>query len=122
MEALPTITTDYQDLMELIMTKRLLQGVIAGAFFLTSALYAQDAATQGANVFAAQKCQLCHSVGDQGNKKHPLDGIGKKLSAEDIKKWITSPKAMKADVTMKTYTNLPPKELDALVAYVLSLK
>ena len=110
------------DLTELIMPKRLLQGVIAGAFFLTSALYAQDAATQGANVFTAQKCVLCHSVADKGNKKNPLDGVGKKLSAEDIKKWITTPKAMKADAKMKAYPNLPPKDLDALVAYLLTLK
>ena len=104
------------------MPKRLLQGVIAGAFFLTSALYAQDAATQGANVFTAQKCVLCHSVADKGNKKNPLDGVGKKLSAEDIRKWIVTPKAMNADAKMKAYPNLPPKDLDALVAYLLTLK
>jgi len=108
--------------MERIMPKKLLQGVIAGAFFLTPTLYAQDAATQGANVYAAQKCQLCHSIADKGNKKNPLDGVGKKLSAEDIKKWIVSPKEIKADTKMKAYPNLPAKELDALVAYMLSLK
>ena len=59
---------------------------------------------------------------DKGNKKNPLDGVGKKLSAEDIKKWITTPKAMKPDAKMKAYPNLPAKDLDALVAYLLSLK
>jgi len=109
-------------MLELIMPKRFLPGVSAGALFLTSALYAQDAVTQGATVFAAQKCQLCHSVAGKGNTKTPLDGVGKKLSAEDIRKWIVTPKAMKADVKMKAYPNLPPKDLDALVAYILSLK
>jgi mono/diheme cytochrome c family protein len=84
---------------------------------------AQDAAVEaGKKVYTAQKCQVCHSIAGVGNKKSPLDGVGKKLSAEDIRKWIVSPKNMKADTKMKPYPNLPAKELDALVAYIASLK
>jgi mono/diheme cytochrome c family protein len=84
---------------------------------------AQEAAVEaGKKVYAAQKCQVCHSIAGVGNKKNPLDGVGKKLSAEDIKKWIVNAKDMKADTKMKAYPNLPAKELDALVAYMASLK
>ena len=37
---------------------------------------AQDAKAKGAQLFADQKCTLCHSIGDKGNKKGPLDDVG----------------------------------------------
>ena len=54
---------------------------------------AQDAAQvkKGEAVYAAQKCSMCHVIAGKGNKANPLDGVGKKLSAEDIKAWITHP-------------------------------
>ena len=30
---------------------------------------------QGQQVFAAQKCSICHSIADKGNKKGPLDSV-----------------------------------------------
>ena len=100
---------------------------IAGALLATP-LFAQDAKiAKGEEVYAAQKCGLCHSVGDKGNKKGPLDGVGSKLSADDIRMWMTDAKAMTAKTNstrkpeMKSY-NLPKDDLDALVAYMVSLK
>lgn len=95
---------------------------------IPAAAAAQDAkVTKGAEVYAAQKCALCHSIGDKGNKKGPLDGVGSKLSAADIRQWMTDAKAMTAKTSatrkpaMKSYT-LPNDDLDALVAYMVSLK
>ena len=95
---------------------------------IPAAAAAQDAkVTKGAEVYAAQKCALCHSVGDKGNKKGPLDGVGSKLSAADIRQWMTDAKAMTAKTNatrkpdMKAYA-LPNDDLDALVAYMVSLK
>lgn len=95
---------------------------------IPAAAAAQDAkVTKGAEVYAAQKCALCHSIGDKGNKKGPLDGIGSKLSAADIRQWMTDAKAMTAKTNatrkpaMKSYA-LPNDDLDAIVAYMLSLK
>jgi mono/diheme cytochrome c family protein len=89
---------------------------------------AQDAqVAKGEAAYTAQKCGLCHSIGDKGNKKGPLDGVGSRLSAADIRQWMTDAKAMtvKTNATrkpeMKSYT-LPKDDLDALVAYMLSLK
>jgi mono/diheme cytochrome c family protein len=93
-----------------------------------STLWAQDATmTKGQQVYADQKCGLCHSIGDKGNKKGPLDGVGSKLSAADLRLWMTDAKAMteKTKSTrkpeMKSY-NLSKGDLDALVAYMQSLK
>ena len=89
----------------------------------------QDDVKKGEQVYAAQKCQQCHSVAGKGKKQNPLDGVGKKLSAADIKQWIMDPVAMakKANSTKKPpmqnkYSKLPAADIDALVAYMASLK
>jgi mono/diheme cytochrome c family protein len=88
----------------------------------------QDAA-KGEQVYNAQKCQVCHSIAGKGGKTSPLDGVGAKLSASDIRLWITQPAKMTAQTksTKKPpmpakWSSLPAAELDALVAYMLSLK
>ena len=89
---------------------------------------AQDArAVKGAQVYADQKCGLCHSVGDTGNKKSPLDDVGLRLSAADLRAWIVDAKGMTAKTKaprkpeMKNY-NLSPEDTDALVGYMATLK
>jgi mono/diheme cytochrome c family protein len=90
----------------------------------------QDAAVKkGQEVYTAQKCQMCHAIAGKGGKTFPLDGVGAKLSAEDTREWITHPKeaAAKAKSTKKPpmpakYGSLPAGDLDALVAYLQSLK
>ena len=90
---------------------------------------AQDAAKRGQEVYTAQKCSVCHSIAGKGGKASALDGVGGKLSADDIKQWITHPKeaAAKANSTKKPampakYGTLPAADIDALVAYMASLK
>jgi cytochrome c2 len=81
-----------------------------------------DEVADGQAVYTAQKCSMCHSIGGKGGKLSALDGVGSKLKPEEIKKWITAPKEMKADSKMKAYPNLAAKDLDSLVAYLSSLK
>jgi len=103
--------------------------VIAGLTLcvgLAATAAAQDA-KKGEALFADQKCTLCHSVGDKGNKKGPLDSVGTKLKADEIRSWITDAKAMTAKTKatrkpeMKAYA-LPKEDVDALVAYLSALK
>jgi len=100
--------------------------VITAAF--TAAAAAQDAkVTRGAQVYAEQKCSLCHSVGDKGNKKGPLDEVGSTRTADELHAWIVDAKGMTAKTKaprkpeMKNY-DLPKADVDALVAYMLTLK
>ena len=76
----------------------------------------------GREVYATQKCALCHSISGIGGKKMPLDGVGSRLKPEDIEKWILAPKEMKAGTAMKAYPNLPKSDLNDLVAYLMTLK
>ena len=84
---------------------------------------------KGEQVYVAQKCSVCHSIAGKGGKQSPLDGVGSKLSADEIRQWIVEPIEMakktssaKKPPMPKKYDKLPPAELDALVAYMQSLK
>jgi mono/diheme cytochrome c family protein len=109
----------------LIATTLTLTTAAAGALVAAG----REAASKGEEVYAAQKCQMCHSIAGKGSKANPLDGVGAKLSAADIKHWIVNPTeaAAKAKSTKKPpmpnkYSKLPAADIDALVAYMASLK
>jgi len=105
--------------------------VVAGVVMclgLAGSAAAQDAkVAQGEKLFVDQKCTLCHSVGAKGNKKGALDEVAGKLKADEIREWIVDAKGMTATTKatrkpdMKAYT-LPKDDVDALVAYLSTLK
>jgi cytochrome c oxidase subunit II len=118
----------------MLMTVRTTKRALAALAMLSAMAVpaaAQDEAKikRGQEVYTAQKCQMCHAIAGKGNKANPLDGVGAKLSADDTRQWITHPTEMtaKAKSTKKPpmpnkYANLPAADLDALVAYLQSLK
>jgi mono/diheme cytochrome c family protein len=85
-------------------------------------------ADRGSQVFAAQKCSMCHAIAGKGNAKGPLDTVGAKYSAADLKEWIVNAKGMteKTKATrkpvMRDFSALPAGDVDALVAYLRTLK
>jgi mono/diheme cytochrome c family protein len=86
-------------------------------------------AKKGEVIYGAQKCMTCHAIAGKGNKNNPLDKVGAKLSAADTREWIVNPVEMakKSKSTGKPampakYSKLAPAEIDALVAYMQSLK
>ena len=106
-------------------------GFVVGLVFITAGTASAQNQQQidgGQKVFAAQKCSICHSIAGQGNKKGLLDGVGSKLSADDIRRWIVNAPDMTAKAkaqskpVMKAYTSLAKDDLDALVTYLHSLK
>jgi mono/diheme cytochrome c family protein len=94
---------------------------------VAASVSAQDNVAKGKQLFTDQKCTLCHSTGGAGNQKGPLDGVASKLSADDLRLWISDSKSMTAKTKatrkppMKQYT-LAKEEIDALVAYLSTLK
>jgi mono/diheme cytochrome c family protein len=108
------------------MFQRVLAVVVLGAC-ATGPVAAQDLKAKGEKLFVDQKCSLCHSVAGKGNVKGPLDEAGTKLSAADIRAWITDANSMTAKTgatrkpAMKQFT-LEKDDVDALVAYLTALK
>ena len=102
----------------------------AGALVLVaSTASAQDAkVAQGEKLYAAQKCSMCHAVAGKGNAKGPLDDVGSKLSAEETRQWLINPVEMAAKAkstrkpAMPSYAKLSKEDVEALVAYMQSLK
>jgi mono/diheme cytochrome c family protein len=87
---------------------------------------------EGQKVYVAQKCSTCHAIKNSGGKMaSALGGVGAKLSAAEMKKWLTDTAAMEAKVTpkpkmsMATYMKthkLSDADVDALVAFLMSQK
>ena len=112
------------------MRPNLLAAVATGVILAAGPSFAQNPppVERGVKVFTDQKCSLCHSVAGKGNPKGPLeDGIAK-LSGAEILEWLVNPQAMRDKTgadrkpAMKVFASLPKDDLDALTAYLLSLK
>ncbi len=105
--------------------KAVLTNALIGLFFLAGIALAfsmQSATDRGREVYAEQKCALCHSIAGIGGKKSVLDGVGAKLRPEDIKRWIRTPREMKPNATMKPYPKLSEKDLEDLVGFLATLR
>ncbi|MGQ9687443.1 MAG: c-type cytochrome [Desulfobaccales bacterium] len=77
---------------------------------------AQDAS--GPDLATRLGCFACHSLAGEGGKRAPAwDGVGKRLTAEIIRRQIVSPRGK-----MPNYAHLKPEELNALVQYLSGLK
>jgi mono/diheme cytochrome c family protein len=86
----------------------------------------------GKKLYATYDCDKCHSIAGRGSRKGPLDGVGAKLAAADIKRWFTHTSEMEAKLekppagtdsmanALKT-KKIEPAEIDALVAYMQTL-
>lgn len=104
-------------------------GVIGLLAVSTPALaQTKELAAKGRAVYDAQKCSLCHSIEGKGQAKGPLDDVGNKLKADDVRKWLMDPTQAAKDhnatrkPAMKAYSKLPKEDLEALIAYMMSLK
>jgi mono/diheme cytochrome c family protein len=113
------------------MNRILIAFVSTAAFVaLAGTAAAQDSTlAKGEKVYADRKCSLCHSIAGKGNAKGPLDDVGSKLKAEEIRQWIVDPVAMRAKSKAQRnppmpakFASLPKDDIDALVAYLSSLK
>ena len=110
--------------------------ILRGTFVMTAWLAAMGVASgqdqaqieRGMKAYADQKCSVCHAIGGKGNTKGSLDDVGTRLKADEIREWIMSPvemaKKTKAErkPPMKAFPNLSKKDVDALVAYLPTLK
>ena len=110
------------------MTRLVLFAFVFAMPLAASTASAQSNVERGKQVYAEQKCSACHSIGTTGNQKGPLDKVGSKLSSDDIRAWIVSAPEMTAKTKaprkpqMRSYPKLAKDDLDALVAYMASLK
>lgn len=82
---------------------------------------------RGRLVYEEQGCASCHAIGGRGNPRYPLDGVGDRRNAAQLRDYVTASAAAAEElsaaiVSRKTkYRAMPAAELDALIAYLASL-
>jgi cytochrome c2 len=94
--------------------------VVATSVALSSVAFGADV-EKGKEAYKTAKCGMCHSIGGVGGKQKPLDGVGARLKADQIKKWVTAPAEVKPD-TKKKPIKVAEADLDNITAYLLTLK
>ena len=88
----------------------------------------QSIVARGREVYAQQNCAACHSIAGEGSPRAPLDDVGERHHAADLRAWITGTGAavdVLAPATVRRkqrYQNVPAGDLDALIAYLSTLK
>lgn len=81
----------------------------------------------GHAVYEAQGCAMCHAIAGEGNPRYPLDGVGGRRDAAELRDWILATGAAEEALPARAarmkqdYRALAGSELDALVAYLQSL-
>jgi len=107
-------------------------GVIVALVSGASAQKAPTAAQQverGKAVYAREKCATCHQISRQGNSRFPLDGVASRLTADELRHWMTDtarmedalPRMPAVRMSARKY-HLSAADLDALIAYLATLK
>jgi mono/diheme cytochrome c family protein len=103
-------------------------GLVLLGTFAAAPAYAQGDAKLGEKLYTEQKCGMCHSIAGKGNAKGPLDDVGSRLKSDDLRLWLVDAPAATAKhkavrkPAMKSYASLSKEQVDALVAYMQTLK
>ena len=106
--------------------------MVAGIVLTSAAaMYGQTPAQVQAGQALYQKhgCAKCNLAAGRGNKMFPLDGVASKMKPADIRAWLANPAEMEKKLpkppplkmSAQKY-NFKPEEIDALVAYLQTLK
>lgn len=80
----------------------------------------------GRAVYEANSCARCHQLAGEGSPRSPLDGVGARLSRDELRQWITADDAIADDLSKRAweakqaYRSLPAADLEALIDYLAS--
>ena len=83
---------------------------------------AKGDAISGRDIFVAQRCALCHKIDGSGGVLGPdLTAVGTRRNAAWLFEYLPKPQATKPENKMPPVA-VKGRDLDDLVAYLLSLK
>ena len=82
---------------------------------------APDFAAQGASVYQANHCDMCHKVNGAGMLAGPpLNGLSKRRSRSWVEQHFADPQKLSPGSSMPPY-RLPSKDMENLTSYLFSL-
>ncbi len=77
---------------------------------------------RGREVFTARGCPSCHTMGAAGTPiAEDLSHVGRKYDQAYLRRWLRNPAAQKPKAHMPKL-DVPPADVDALAAYLASLR
>lgn len=97
---------------------------ITVALFLFLAVSASAKKNRGRELIDASGCKGCHRLnGTGGNVGPALDGVGRRLTLEQLRQALVAPRAgRKNTAMMPSFGHLPKSDLQALTKYLKTLK
>lgn len=99
-----------------------------GATIVPAAPVDPAAIERGRLLFGQRDCARCHSVATVGNPRSPLDGVGARRTRAELRAWIVAGPSVRTNLgrsvirTKEGYAAMPPDDLDALTAYLSTLR
>jgi len=75
----------------------------------------------GKVVYDHLRCRMCHSIAGDSDRGYPLDGVGRRLTGQEIRQWILAPGEIDPSIEKPDYNFLSPDQIDYLVKYIQSL-
>jgi cytochrome c2 len=97
---------------------------VVGVLLFGIAGFAQEAdqIEAGKKVYSEMKCAMCHKIGGVGGKIGPeLSGVGTRKDAQWIMGFLKDPKSVIPGTKQPPFKGTD-EQLEALVAYLISLK
>ncbi len=95
---------------------------------LQPAILSPQSVAAGQQIYQQQSCVRCHSIAGKGNPRNPLDGVGARYSAEQIRYWITGADALQSVLPKRAfkikqiYKELSDEDINVLVVFMQSLR
>lgn len=106
-------------MMKRLLTMTVILALAGGA--MTASALADEATAR--KLLNSQGCKGCHIFDGNGGKLGPaLDGIGKTMSAKQIREKLLNPKATNANSVMPAFGHLPEADINALVDFLSQQK
>ena len=81
----------------------------------------------GLQIYNQQGCSLCHAIEGHGNPRSPLDGVGSKRSAEELRHWVIGSDEIQGQLSERSFKfkqahRITDHELESLIYYLQSLR
>lgn len=79
---------------------------------------------EGRKIYQEQNCSACHSIAGKGNPRTPLDSVGIRRTAEELRNWVIGSDKLQGLLPdsirrlKQKYKELSEDELDAIVSYL----
>lgn len=82
---------------------------------------ADPVVARGEAVYREQRCFACHAIAGQGSPRAPLDGVGSRLTPEELRLWVVAPQQIRPGVRKPAFDDLPEEDVVALVRFMEGL-